>query len=74
MAQDNYAGVNARFGTERLQYEAPCVKVVQFVVENGYTDSNIQKLGLRDDIGDINLESRSTTGGNWGDESDEHWF
>ena len=53
---------------------SPCVTVVQFAVENGFTDSYTEKLGLTDNEGDINLESRSTTGGNWGGESDEHWF
>ena len=74
MAQDNYVEINAQSGTERLQYVAPHVTLVQFVVENGYTDSYTEKLGLTDEEGDINLESRSNAGGNWGGESDEHWF
>ena len=74
MEQTVYAGISARFCTQRPEYEDPCVKVVQFVVENGYTDSDTKKLGLREDMGDINLESRRTTGGNWGGEDDEHWF
>ena len=74
MEQTVYAGISARFCTQRPEYEAPCVKVVQFVVENGYTRSYTQKLGLSEDLGDINLERRSNSGGNWGGETDEHWY
>ena len=52
----------------------PCVSVVQFAVENGFTDSYTEKLGLTDDEGDINLESRSNDGDNWGGVSDNYWF
>ena len=74
MAQTVYTGISPQFSTERLQYETPRVSVVNFFVEKGFTDSDTHKLGLTEDTGDINLESRSTTGGNWGGESDEHWF
>lgn len=74
MAQDNYVEINAQSGTERLQYVAPHVTLVQFVVENGFTDSYTEKLGLTDDEGDINLESRSNDGDNWGGVSDNYWF
>ncbi len=53
---------------------APHVTVVQFAVENGFTDSYTEKLGLTDDEGDINLESRSNDGDNWGGVSDNYWF
>lgn len=74
MTQNNYAGANAQFGIKRLQHETPRVKVVQFVVECGYSGSYTQKLGLSEDLGDINLERRSNTGGNWGSATDEHWY
>ena len=53
---------------------SPRVTVVQFVVEHGFTDSYTEKLGLTDDEGDINLESRSNDGDNWGGVSDNYWF
>ena len=74
MEQTVYAGISARSCTVMPEYEAPCIKVVKFVVENGYTHSYTQKLGLSEDLGDINLERRSNTGGNWGGETDEHWY
>ena len=74
MEQTVYAGISARSCTVMPEYEAPCVKVVKFVVENGHTRSYTQKLGLSEDLGDINLERRSNTGGNWGGETDEHWY
>ena len=74
MVQTVYAGITAHPSTGIPLYVSPRVTVVQFVVEHGFTDSYTEKLGLTDDEGDINLESRSNTGGNWGGESDEHWF
>jgi hypothetical protein len=74
MEQTVYAGISARSCTVMPEYEAPCIKVVKFAVENGYTRSYTQKLGLSEDLGDINLERRSNTGGNWGGETDEHWY
>ena len=74
MVQTVYVGITAHPSTGIPRYVSPRVTVVQFVVEHGFTDSYTEKLGLTDDEGDINLESRSNTGGNWGGESDEHWF
>ena len=74
MLQTVYAGITAQPCTGQPQYVAPCVTVVQFAVENGFTDSYTEKLGLTDDEGDINLESRSNDGDNWGGVSDNYWF
>ena len=74
MVQTVWEGMTAHPSTGIPRYVSPRVTVVQFVVEHGFTDSYTEKLGLTDDEGDINLESRSNTGGNWGGESDEHWF
>ena len=74
MLQTVFAGITAQPCTGQPQYVAPCVTVVQFAVENGFTDSYTEKLGLTDDEGDINLESRSNTGDNWGGVSDNYWF
>lgn len=74
MVQTVYAGISAQPCTGQPQYVAPCVTVVQFAVENGFTDSYTEKLGLTDDEGDINLESRSNDGDNWGGVSDNYWF
>ena len=74
MLQTVFAGITAQPCTGQPQYLAPCVTVVQFAVENGFTDSYTEKLGLTDDEGDINLESRSNDGDNWGGVSDNHWF
>ena len=74
MLQTVYAGITAQPCTGQPQYLAPCVTVVQFAVENGFTDSYTEKLGLTDDEGDINLESRSNDGDNWGGVSDNYWF
>lgn len=57
----------------RGAYLAPCVKVVVFCVERGFDGSDGQTVGLLPGRGDIELENR-TMGGNWGGESDEHWF
>lgn len=74
MLQTVYAGITAQPCTGQPQYVAPHVTVVQFAVENGFTDSYTEKLGLTDDEGDINLESRSNDGDNWGGVSDNYWF
>ena len=74
MVQTVYAGITAHPSTGIPQYVSPRVTVVQFVVEHGFTDSYTEKLGLTDDEGDINLESRSNDGDNWGGVSDNHWF
>ena len=74
MLQTVYAGITAQPCTGLPQYVVPCVTVVQFAVENGFTDSYTEKLGLTDDEGDINLESRSNDGDNWGGVSDNYWF
>ena len=74
MLQTVFAGITAQPCTGQPQYLAPCVTVVQFAVENGFTDSYTEKLGLTDDEGDINLESRSYDGDNWGCVSDNYWF
>lgn len=74
MLQTVYAGITAQPCTGQPQYVAPCVTVVQFAVENGFTDSYTEKLGLTDNEGDINLESRSNDGDNWGGVSDNYWF
>jgi hypothetical protein len=74
MLQTVFAGITAQPCTGQPQYVAPCVTVVQFAVENGFTDSYTEKLGLTDDEGDINLESRSNDGDNWGGVSDNYWF
>lgn len=74
MLQTVFAGITAQPCTGQPQYVAPCVTVVQFAVENGFTDSYTEKLGLTDNEGDINLESRSNDGDNWGGVSDNHWF
>ena len=74
MLQTVFAGITAQPCTGQPQYLAPCVTVVQFAVENGFTDSYTEKLGLTDNEGDINLESRSNDGDNWGGVSDNHWF
>ncbi len=74
MLQTVFAGITAQPCTGQPQYLAPCVTVVQFAVENGFTDSYTEKLGLTDDEGDINLESRSNDGDNWGGVSDNYWF
>lgn len=74
MLQTVFVGITAQPCTGQPQYVTPCVTVVQFAVENGFTDSYTEKLGLTDDEGDINLERRSNDGDNWGGVSDNHWF
>ena len=74
MVQTVYAGITAHPSTGIPRYVTPCVSVVQFAVENGFTDSYTEKLGLTDNEGDINLESRSNDGDNWGGVSDNYWF
>lgn len=74
MLQTVFVGITAQPCNGHPQYVAPCVTVVQFAVENGFTDSYTEKLGLTDNEGDINLESRSNDGDNWGGVSDNYWF
>lgn len=74
MLQTVFVGISAQPYNGLPQYVAPHVTVVQFAVENGFTDSYTEKLGLTDNEGDINLESRSNDGDNWGGVSDNYWF
>ena len=58
---------------EKTNYEAPQLTVVTCRVELGQTRST-GALGFTFEYGDELIESRSNTGGNWGNGDDNTWF
>ena len=57
---------------KKIIYQPPRLNVVSFHVELGQEAS--RGLGLSEQTGNIEIESRQDNHNNWGNKSDDHWF